>query len=80
LGSGKGTYCPKWEVEASRCSIAGERAHSGARGHLMRSAIGKRAERVDSSCVARTSSESNLIRVARASDLSKLGRFYFLDF
>jgi hypothetical protein len=28
----KGTYCPKWEVEASRCSIvAGERAHRGAR-------------------------------------------------
>ncbi len=39
--------CPKWEVEASRCSIAGEQAHSGARGPLMRSAIGKRAERVD---------------------------------
>jgi hypothetical protein len=33
LGSRQGAYCPtKWEVEASRCSIVGERAHSGARG------------------------------------------------
>ena len=31
LGSRKGTYCPKWEVEASRCSIVGEHAQSGAR-------------------------------------------------
>jgi hypothetical protein len=31
LSGGKGAhYCPKWEVDASRCSIVGERAHSGA--------------------------------------------------
>ncbi len=29
-GTPLGTYCPKWEVEASRCSIAGVRAHGGA--------------------------------------------------
>ena len=34
MGSRKGAYCPKWEVETSRCSIAGVRAHSGARGGM----------------------------------------------
>ena len=39
LASRKGAYCPKWELEASLCSMVGARAHSGARGPLMRRAI-----------------------------------------
>jgi hypothetical protein len=33
VGSRKGAccHCPKWEVEACRCSIVGEHAHSGKR-------------------------------------------------
>ena len=43
VGFQKGNICPKWEVEASRCSIAGVRAHGGAR--VFESALGEEARK-----------------------------------
>jgi hypothetical protein len=60
LGSRKGTNCPKWEVQASRCSIVGEHAQSGARRVTWALARGHRAAwlRVGSSRGARSRGDS----------------------
>ena len=40
VGIQKGNILPKWEVEASRCSIVGERAQSGARSNPAQEGLG----------------------------------------